>query len=736
MRARRTGNHLRRLRRVLLLGVVGFVALLFGLYLFGRRPSGDVPAGVASDQAPIGEEIVIGNNFHYEVTEEGVTLWEIDADRLVSTQDGRYSLEGVAMAAQREDDKAYSIRAERGEYDLEANEARLTGNVVIEDSRGLRLETEGLQLVRKGHIVLSDAPVDFKMGEIYEGRANRLEVHFPRDRIRLAGRVEIRTAPGIYPTASIDARRIVVFRDTHNIVAEGSPDEGSRLVDVRHGRNRLVARRISLNFDENDDEILFALASWQVQASFEQDDGDGVPTRATVEGDKLSVVFSETTGDPERLEMDAPAGGLARLTQADESGLIRSMEADYLWADFAGGRVRSAQGMGGVTLEERLRHAPEVLLHQVCSESVEALYDAAGEITRLELRDSVSFAQRDLQAGGSRLTAVGDEGPVELVGRTAWVSSRQGRLEAPRIEIDRVARQVRAEGGVRAEMAEDSSPDLEDSDEAQGPVRVQADSAVWTDEPREVEFRDEVRAWQGESFLVSDTLGMEEGDLLASGNVRSVWHEREPVGAATAAEDGSAAEEPQPPVQISSDDMRFDRELGRLIYDGNAKVVQGPKSMACPRLQLQMDDNEDFERMYCEAGTKIDDGEAGNRLSGDVAIFNQTVGKVKVMGEPVRMNQADGGSISARLMIYDFDTGIAEIDSVASEEADLYMSAEDYFAQRRAELGLPEEPVDGQEAPAATGETDGGGAGTGASEAETEADPVAAAPPDADGEGA
>ena len=266
---------------------------------------------------------------------------------------------------------------------------------------------------------------------------------------------------------------------------------------------------------------------------------------------------------------------------------------------------------------------------------------------------------------------------------------------------DRAARTVRAFDGVRAQMVDDSKSDLAAGESAE-PVRVQAREATWTDLPRSFRFEEDVRAWQGENYLVARTLALEGDDLVGEGNVRSVWHQRAPE---TPADDGTAAEEP--PIQISSTSMRFERDSGRLTYDGSARVVQGARTMACPQLQVQLDDNEDFERFYCEAGTTIDDGVAGNRLTGDAAIYNNAASKVRIVGDPAKLVQADGGTISARLMVYDFDTAIAEIDSVAAADADLFLTASEYFAARRvesqeggADAGGVAEGVAGQPSPA------------------------------------
>ena len=64
------------------------------------------------------------------------------------------------------------------------------------------------------------------------------------------------------------------------------------------------ARRLSLNFDEADRNILFASATWDVEAKLHRIDDEGeVTSIAEVSGDQLSVVFDEITGDPERLEI-------------------------------------------------------------------------------------------------------------------------------------------------------------------------------------------------------------------------------------------------------------------------------------------------------------------------------------------------------------------------------------------------------------------------------------------------
>jgi lipopolysaccharide export system protein LptA len=228
-----------------------------------------------------------------------------------------------------------------------------------------------------------------------------------------------------------------------------------------------------------------------------------------------------------------------------------------------------------------------------------------------------------------------------------------------------------------------------------------------------------IKVRQGANFLVSQSLGFEEGVLRGEGGVRSVWHQR--TGA------GAVGGEEEPPVTIAAAKMRYLERQGRLVYEGNSQVAQGGRSMRCPLLQLEMDDDQEFERMYCEGGTLIGDADEGSTISGDAAIYNTQAGKVKVMGDPVRLNQKGGGTISARLMVYDFETAIAEIDSVKDADADLFMTSSEYFQQfapLAAAGTVPGEPLP----PAAV---TGGAAPTPAP-----ADPAAGGPAERDQDGA
>lgn len=662
---------------MLLFGLLVFVGTLIVLYWLGRRPPATVQP-IDSERAPDGTIVrIIGEGFRYEVSEDGERLFDIEADRLLSDESDLFVLEGVRVTMQRDDGKEYSMTAASGSYRLRRNEATLKGNVVLTGTGGLRLATEGLELRRRGDVVVSSAPVEIEMGDAYRGRADRLEVVFPRDRILLAGAVELATAPGAYPQATLRARRTVFFRDSHSFLAEGS-------VELQREGDVLRARRLSLNFDDQDRLILFARASWDVLATLHQLDADGIPSLARVAGDELSVVFDEATGDPERLEIDAEDGGRAHLEVTDASGLQRVMQADYVWADFQSGRVSQAEGAGGVTLREGLEFASTTLIRQVCSDTAVAVYAADGRLASLELQGAVSYLEPDLQAAGDTLTAGAGGATIDLVGQRAWIASSDGRIEAPSIHLDREAGRARALDGVRAELVSGDGPALATGDEAELPVRVESQSAEWTGDPRRFEFQGNVRAWQGENFLVSQTLGFEDGVLRAEGGVRSVWHERT---TAQAADDGAPA-----PVTIAATRMRYLEDQGRLVYEGDARVAQAGKSMGCPLLQLEVDDQQEFERMYCEGGTTVSDNDEGSKITGDAAIYNTAAGKVKVMGEPVRLTQGTGGTITARLMVYDFETAIAEIDSVKDADADLFLTSSEYFRQFAPLAGAGTQP--------------------------------------------
>jgi len=678
MARKTTTTTLVRVRRMLLFGLLVFVGTLIALYMFGRPPAqGPNFADVA--ESPGDQEFVsIGRNFRRQVTEDGKRLFEIEADTLLSNEADLIVLEGVKVIMLRDGGKEYIIEADRAKYNLTLKEGTLTGSVVISGSDGLRLETEGLELLRRGTIVVSTAPIRLFMGGAYEGQAQRFEVHFPRDRIMLAGGVRLSSAPGRYPSSTLRARKTVFFRDTHNFLAEGR-------VMLRREQDTLRARRLSVNFDETDSNILFANASWEVEGNLGQFDSDGLPATAVITGDELSIVFNELSGDPERLELGGADGGIARLSVTDATGLDREMVADYLWADFADGALRQAEGVGNVSISEGLSFAPAVQLRQLCADSAEAVYLDDGALESMTLAGDVTYSEPDLHAGGDELKSEGDAGTIDMTGDLAWLASSEGKLMAPHIHFDQSVGVAQALGGVRAEIISESAADLDIAEDPELPVQIEARRAEWHRQPPSFEFVEDVRAWQGENFLISQALGVEDEELVATGGVRSVWHKRAP---ADALESG----EPDPPISIASKNMTYSPDEGRLVYQGDAALVQGGRSMRCPLLQLEINDADEFERMYCEGGTQIGDSDAGSRISGMAAIYNSAASKVKVLGEPVNITQGTGGTINARLIVYDFETAIAEIDSVKDEHADLFLTASEYFKQFGPQYGYPANP--------------------------------------------
>ena len=674
MARRTTTSALQRTRRALLVGLLLFVGTLVTLYMFGRRSS-PLVAPADREQAPGGSIVQVGLGFRREVSEDGKRLFDIEADRVLSDESGLYILEGVKVGMVRDNGTEITIKAERGSYALALNEAALEGEVELSSSDGLVLKTAGLELARNGKVVISSSPVEISSTDGYRGRANKLEYLFPQNRLLMAGKVELSTVGRASPRSTLRARRIVFFRDSHNFLAEGN-------VELRTGEDLLRARRLSIDMDDDDRRIRFVNASWNVDAVLHQIGDDGLPSVARLSGDALALTFDPETGEAQRIEIDAPEGGLAELQVADATGLQRTMRADYLWAEFDGGHLRQAEGLGGVTIIENLEFAPRVIIRQLCSDSARAAYDASGEPTDLTLAGNVSYQDADLQAGGDELTTGDDAQTIDLIGDKAWLANSDGRLEAPQIHIDQAAGSAQALGGVRVEMAETSGPALAGESETEEPVRIEAGLATWTSDPQNFQFENNVRAWQGENFLVAEKLAMADGELVADGGMRSVWHQRTKAAVEL---DG----EQQPPITIAANTMRYKREERRMVYEGAAQIAHGARSMSCPLLQLEMNEDDDFERMYCEGGSRIADGDGGSTISGDVAIYNTAAGKMKILGDPVKLTQATGGTISARVMVYDFETSIAEIDSVKDEDAQLFMSSSEYFKQFAPRPTLP-----------------------------------------------
>ncbi|TNF79424.1 MAG: LPS export ABC transporter periplasmic protein LptC [Acidobacteria bacterium] len=647
------------LRRTLLLAFVVFLVVVATTYVIRQRNRSTLPTPTRSPMEEAEPHLILtGEGFDYALTEEGKKLFHIRAKRILSEGEDDYVLEEVEIEITRDDGGIYQVEGGRAEVNLATNRATLDGGVRFHGPRGLEMTTEGLEVRHKGNLMVSSAPVEFGFLGRFTGRADHLRANARKNNFVLAGEVAIDTFPGDEVPMSLRSLRLVYDRDIKLVRLEGN-------VELRRAGSEIRARRLALKLAEDENTLAFARAYWEVEGRLEQESSEGVPRAVELSGNELSILFVEGTDQPLKAELEGDGTRLAMLTFDDGLGLKQRIQSDYLLADFDQGNPRLTQAFDRVQIDEFIALAPEPVLRRICADSAEASLLASGDIDEVRLLGDVEVQDGESHAHGDRVRAeFATDGEVELVGDLARVWSPQGRLEAPRIVHNRATGEIHAGEPVSAwveGVGRLSPTGLETGSE---PIRVQGREAVWSEAAQTVLFRGDVRAWQGENFMLADELlgDTTASTLTATGSVRTTWHpepEKTPKDV-----EGLPAE----PLEVDAPKLVYDQKAGVLTYSGGVQAVQGLRLIRCQELLANQAEGGGVGEITCRGQVLIDDKKSGNTVAGDVAVYNPTSRSARVTGRPVVLKDSKGTEIRGPVVVYDFVTATAQIQSEPEDE--------------------------------------------------------------------
>lgn len=640
------------------------------VYVTRRGEDGEPPPVRDAFRAEGESELVLaGEGFDYEVTDGEERLFRIRAARIVSDRGGEIALEKVQIDVERGEDDPYVVLGERAVYNVQSSSARLEGNVRASSSDGLELRSAGFELVRRGRVLESLSPVSFTIANEYTGRANGLSYHLNRNRLRLEGNVRVVSLIGGADEARLAADLLVIERQERLLRAEGN-------VSLTKAGSTLETTRLSLAFAEDEKTLESARADLGVSGRLRKASGRDLGSSTRYSGEKLLLVYDNGVYDQAELE-----GGKkgAMLETVDDGGLARRMEAPYLMAEFAAGALSVARAYDGVVMTEALAFRRRTELRRICAEWVLAAFDAGGGVEELVVQNDVDYQADGIQATGERIRGAlfDDRAQTTFTGSPVILRTDRGVLRAPRILYTAAEGQVEAFEGVRAEMPGSGRFSLVGA-KRELPINLTSETAQWRDAPSVFSFDGEVRAWQGESYMLAERLvGDEEGDRLrAIGSVKTVIEpaddEEEPAGRDTGAaeiDDDGESRRPRGPIEVTASSLVYRRSEQLLSYVGAVRAVEIDRKLSCDTLDALLGERNRFTRLDCRGGAVIENAATGQVVRGEVAIYEPDVGKVRVTGTPVVMTNADGGRLRGPRLLYDLESGTAQIESLPRDEA-------------------------------------------------------------------
>jgi lipopolysaccharide export system protein LptA len=378
------------------------------------------------------------------------------------------------------------------------------------------------------------------------------------------------------------------------------------------------------------------------------------------------VVFDPVTEDPVQVDLLGSGGTRAMLAADDGMGLTRRLQAEHLVGDFEAGNLKGVHAHRRVELDEYLSSAPLWIMRRACAARAVASFQGSNRLSEVHLVGDVDLHEGDLLARGDQVDADEGTGMVTMVGDPVWVFKDRAELNTPKIVYDRGTGELTAGEGVAAVLRETGAITLGDGEKEDEPIRVQAREAVWTDNPSVGIFRGQVRAWQGENFMLAEEMRgeAENSSLTATGKVKTVWRQSRDDKSDESVPQLSADE----PLEVTAAKFVYDRTARRVTYSGGARAVQGKRTLRCTEIKLLLGESSGFEELRCEGSTRIEDAESGNTVTGERAIYLPDVERVRVFGNPVIMRDGKGGVLQGKVLIYDFKAATARLQSSAEEE--------------------------------------------------------------------
>jgi LPS export ABC transporter protein LptC/lipopolysaccharide transport protein LptA len=665
---RLTVGRIKALRWVALSMAVVLAAVIAVLWVLGHQTKPELPT---AEPAPGGAQQV-GKGFDHTVTHEGRPLMRIRGKRDRRDQQGNLHVEEVLINAFQEDGTQYEVAADVATYNLEQKEARLVGHVSLVGPEGFALRTQQLTLKQGGRWLDANSELEFQYGTNPPliGEANELHAQLNRGEFVLAGKVRVRANPrhaepqgGPPPPAGepfVLAAQVVVFqRSLHQLRANDK-------VLLKWGESHLDTERLAVHLSPEGNKMQFVRARWGVKAVFVDHDETARERRLIAEGENLAVLLDESGKQPTHLELQGDERQKAHLRRFVEGGDTFDLLAARTEADMALSRLTAAQAEGGVAVTDQRAQTPA---RHLTARTAHADFASDGTVSQLEVKGEVRVAEAgrgDLVADRAIVTTE----RTDAFGSPVQLTSPKGELRAPQIVYTRDNGIAHALGGVEAAIPPSQDNPLHKTPLAAGgePVQVQSQEAFWRDEPRSFLFKGKVRAWSGDRVLRADQLRGEATDqqLSAAGGVETVWFMPPPKNPPGGEANGGQAPAPGPrQVRVNAETLTYSDKVHQLIYDGNVRVVDGPRTLRSKTLAVDLTEKGEARRMAARGEVRLDAPAEGRTISADQADYDVDKQVVVFHGSPVTLQDKKGGTLTGKQATYAMATGKVRVTAEA-----------------------------------------------------------------------
>jgi len=648
-------SRVRVLKMLLLMGITVTLVGVAAVYILNRLANFQPTFTAPVSNAERAGATQVGRGVDHTITHGGKPMFRVRGDRDRQDRDGTIHVENVTITVYREDGNQFQVSARQASYHPERQEAILEQDVELSGPRGLTLETQRLELVNQGQVMRSTGEVTFHSeGEVpFDGRAGSFRGLVKRGQFLLENGVEVESRPEAETAFSLAARRAIYSRENRIVRLE-------QKAVVTWSSSRVVAHRIAVHLDDERDRIRLVQARWQVRLFHQGSPADSFE-RFSASTDHLTLEMEADGSRPRRLQIEGQGGSKPRCRLLLRTGETYNLAAKLMNVEFDQGNVRSIAAAGTTEISQGFA-TTELSWRRLCAERATVHFDDQGRMAEFGLAEQVNLHQpgwqlsaTEVSGGLDRLEAYGD--PVVLI-------SDQGTMQAPTMTYSQASTVAHFRDGVRTTItAERGGPfggtPLTEEDE---PLRVTSDEGFWTQAPQSFLFKGTVRAWSGESVLRSEQL---RGDpdsrtITAADEVETVWF--------TESRDG----QPRRRIEVRADQLVFDDADQALTYEGDVSMVDEGRSLSCDRITVLLDENGQAEHVTGVGAVELISSSDGRTVRADRAEYDLRRDRAVFYGEPVELEDRQGGHVTGRMLTYALESEMVRMfsDPVPLEELD------------------------------------------------------------------
>jgi lipopolysaccharide transport protein LptA len=339
-KARRTVT---RFRVLLMLSLLGAVAVVGGLYMFGA--AGAMRPGRARGDAPQFEQgtRMIGKDFDYTFSQGERTIFRVRGDSIRVDKEDTVFLENVGITLFDKEGRQFDAESDHGSINRNTNEGQLWGDVSIKGPSHLEIYSNQLLIQEKGNLLVTPRLARILYAGRYFARCDSLQAWLPDEIYSMIGNVRVETFPEVKPPLKLEADRAIYERKRRQLRVESG--------EIRRGPAVLDADRMSGLLSEDESSLTFVRALSHVSGETAETEAPGT-TKISWAGDDLAVLLTPKGNQVRQVNLDSDSARPSVL-QAAGKGLTRTLVAPHIEGTLAEKDIlRTAAAYGGADIEE------------------------------------------------------------------------------------------------------------------------------------------------------------------------------------------------------------------------------------------------------------------------------------------------------------------------------------------------------------------------------------------------